>query len=75
MFHSLVDLFNVIFTKSRLLDYDIQLNKPQIIGFIKLSNNKLKTGCSVKKMNCSSVKKNSVIVFVTNSHSKVGNEI
>lgn len=49
MFHSLVDLFNVIFTKSRLLDYDIQLNKPQIIGFIKLSNNKLKTGCSVKK--------------------------
>lgn len=57
MFHSLVDLFNVIFTKSRLLDYDIQLNKPQIIGFIKLSNNKLKTGRSVKKMNCSSVKK------------------
>lgn len=49
MFHSLVDLFNVIFTKSRLLDYDIQLNKPQIIGFIKLSNNKLKTGLSVKK--------------------------
>lgn len=75
MFHSLVDLFNVIFTKSRLLDYDIQLNKPQIIGFIKLSNNKLKTGRSVKKMNCSSVKKNSIIVFVTNSHSKVGNEI
>lgn len=75
MFHSLVDLFNVIFTKSRLLDYDIQLNKPQIIGFIKLSNNKLKTGCSVKKMNWSSVKKNSIIVFVTNSHSKVGNEI
>lgn len=26
-------------------------------------------------MNCSSVKKNSIIVFVTNSHSKVGNEI
>lgn len=75
MFHSLVDLFNVIFTKSRLLDYDIQLNKPQIIGFIKLSNNKLKTGRSVKKMNCSSVKKKSIIVFVTNSHSKVGNEI
>lgn len=49
MFHSLVDLFNVIFTKFRLLDYDIQLNKPQIIGFIKLSNNKLKTGLSVKK--------------------------
>lgn len=49
MFHSLVDLFNVIFTKSRLLDYDIQLNKPQIIGFFKLSNNKLKTGRSVKK--------------------------
>lgn len=42
-------LFNVIFPKSRSLDYDVQLNKPQIIGFIKLSNNKLKTGCSVKK--------------------------
>lgn len=39
----------VSYTKSRLSDYDIQLKKPQIIGFIKLFNNKLETGRSVKK--------------------------